>query len=248
MKALIFAAGLGTRLKPFTLEHPKALVPVGGVPMLERVIEKLKTAGISEMVVNVHHFSSQIADFLRSKNNFGINIHISDESSLLLDTGGGILNARHWLHDAPFLVHNADILTDFPIEEMIERHSSTNADVTLLTASRATSRYLLFDKNARMQGWENTKTGEVRPFDLSTSNLERLAFGGVHVLNPSVFPRLENYRRQKGSEVFSITSFYIDSCRELYIHSYQPTLPYQWHDVGNPEKLAAAEASVRGEN
>ncbi len=244
MKALIFAAGLGTRLKPFTLEHPKALVPIGGVPMLERVVEKLKNAGITEMVVNVHHFSSQIVDFLRANNNFGVNIHISDESALLLDTGGGILKARQWLDDAPFLVHNADILTDFPIEEMIQQHLSGKADITLLTASRSTSRYLLFDKNARMQGWENIKTGEVKPAGLSVSNLEPFAFGGVHILSPSVFPALEDYRQREGSEVFSIMSFYIDACRNLDIRNYQPSRPYKWFDVGNPEKLAQAEASL----
>ncbi len=244
MKALIFAAGLGTRLKPFTREHPKALVPIGGAPMLERVIEKLKNAGITEMVVNVHHFSSQIVDFLRANNNFGVNIHISDESALLLDTGGGILKARQWLDDAPFLVHNADILTDFPTEEMIQQHLSGKADITLLTASRSTSRYLLFDKNARMQGWENIKTGEVKPAGLSASNLEPLAFGGVHIMSLSVFPALEDYRQREGSEVFSIMPFYIDACRNLDIRSYQPSRPYKWFDVGNPEKLAQAEASL----
>ena len=113
MRAMIFAAGLGTRLKPFTLSHPKALVPVGGVPMLQRVILKLKDYGITEIVVNVHHFTDQIVDFLKENGNFGVNIHISDESGLLLDTGGGILAAERFFSDScsPILVHNADILT-----------------------------------------------------------------------------------------------------------------------------------------
>lgn len=212
--------------------------------MLQRVILKLKDAGITDMVVNVHHFASQIIDFLHENQNFGVDIHISDESDLLLDTGGGILRARKWLEDAPFMVHNADILTDFPIAEMIERHAATGADVTLLTAARTTSRYLLFDANHRMQGWENVKTGEVKPAGISASDYDPLAFGGVHILNPSVFPLLEQYAKNTGSEEFSITPFYIASCRALNIQSYQPSAPYHWHDVGNPENLAKAEASL----
>lgn len=242
MKALVFAAGLGTRLKPFTLEHPKALVPVGGMPMLRRVIEKLRDAGIEEIVVNVHHFATQIVDYLNDNGNFGVNIHISDESTKLLDTGGGILRARKWLDDAPFLVHNADILTDFPISEMISAHYASNADVTLLADRRHTSRYLLFDGENRMRGWENVKTSEVKPGGIDPSGLNALAFGGVHIISPAVFPLLEEYSEKINSDVFSVTPFYVDECGNLDIRAFCPSGSYCWHDVGNPESLARAEA------
>ena len=146
MKAMIFAAGLGTRLKPFTDFHPKALAEVCGRPMLGVVIERLKMAGISEIIVNVHHFADQIVDYLHRNNDFGVRLHISDETSELLDTGGGILAARRWLDgDEPFVVHNADILTDVDIAGMLSVARSTGAASTLLVASRVTKRYLLFD-------------------------------------------------------------------------------------------------------
>jgi len=246
MRALIFAAGLGTRLKPFTFEHPKALVPVGGVPMLERVILKLKNAGIDKMVVNVHHFSDQIIDFLKKNDNFGVDIAISDESDQLLDTGGGILAAGKWLAaDGPVLVHNADIITDFDIRHMMRRHSDSGADATLLVAERDTSRYLLMDDASRMRGWTNIKTGEVRMPETESvetvAGLRRLAFGGVHVLSPSIFPALEAYA--SGRRVFPIMPFYISACDELRIEGYEPEGPYRWFDVGKPETLEQAEAS-----
>ena len=133
MKAMIFAAGLGTRLKPFTDFHPKALAEVCGRPMLGVVIERLKMAGISEIIVNVHHFADQIVDYLHRNNDFGVRLHISDETSELLDTGGGILAARRWLDgDEPFVVHNADILTDVDIAGMLSVARSTGAALTLL--------------------------------------------------------------------------------------------------------------------
>ena len=148
MKALVFAAGLGTRLRPLTDHKPKALVELCGVTMLERVITNIKNCGITDVVVNVHHFGDQIIDFLKNKDNFGINITISDERDLLLDTGGGILKARHLLEgDEAFLVHNADILTDLNLAEMIAYHKANGADVTLLAKQRSTQRYLVFGEN-----------------------------------------------------------------------------------------------------
>ena len=133
MKAIVFAAGLGTRLYPLTESIPKALVEVGGKPMLLRVLEKLRDAGIHEIVINVHHFPDMIIDYLRSNDGFGLKIMISDERGHLLDTGGGILAARNYLDDGePFIAHNADILTDFNLSEMITRHNESGADVTLL--------------------------------------------------------------------------------------------------------------------
>ena len=245
MKAVVFAAGLGTRLYPITESMPKALVEVGGKPMLLRVLEKLRDAGINEIVINVHHFADMIIDYLRSNNWFGLRIIISDERRQLLDTGGGILAARSYLDDGePFIAHNADILTDFNLPEMIMRHNDSGADVTLLSADRPSSRYLLFDEEQRMRGWTNTKTGEVKPAGIKSDGLRRLAFGGVHVISPTVFKKLDEYSRVVGG-VFSITPFYVDYCEKLDMRGYVPSENYHWFDVGRPETLEKARQLYR---
>ena len=156
MKAMVFAAGLGTRLRPLTDHQPKALVNVGGVPMLERVILRLKGAGFDDITVNVHHFGEQIIDFLQTKRYAGVTIHISDERDLLLDTGGGILKAKPFLEgNEPFLVHNADIMTDIDLGALYRHHLAHRAEATLVVSQRNTSRYLLFDAQQRLQGWTN---------------------------------------------------------------------------------------------
>lgn len=245
MQAMIFAAGLGTRLYPLTLTKPKALVEVGGYPMLRLVIEKMKAAGISRIVVNVHHFADMIIDYLRQNDNFGVDISISDERQLLLDTGGGLLAARNLFSEKePILIHNADILTDFDLAGMIDRHEITGADATLLTSDRASSRYLLFDNKNRMSGWTNIKTNEVKPADLDIAGLSRKAFGGVHIVSPAIFNSLESYRKAIRSEVFSITPFYISSCADLDLRGYQPYSNYCWFDIGKPENLELARQHV----
>lgn len=239
MKAMIFAAGLGTRLRPLTDSVPKALIDINGKPALELVIRKLKAAGVGEMVVNVHHFADKIIDFLRQNENFGVDIAISDESEQLLDTGGGILAAQRWLDcGEPFIVHNADILTDFDVAAIYERHLCSGADVTLLTQSRQSSRYLYFDSCGRMRGWGRAD-GSVRiPANLDTENLAGLGFGGVSVVSPAVFPLLEAYASQ--NRVFSTTPFYASNCSALDIRSYTPAGNYRWVDIGKPETLAKA--------
>lgn len=245
-KAMIFAAGIGSRLKPFTDSHPKALARVGGVPALQRVIEKLRDeAGITYMVVNVHHFANQVVDFLEQNRNFGVEIKISDESDCLLDTGGGLLKAQQLLDlsdsDAVVL-HNADILTDFPIAPMIDFHRAQCANATLMVSPRQSSRVFRFDSGMNLAGWQNLKTGECRPvYAGELANSRALAFGGVHVVSPSVFNRLESYSRTIGSDVFSITPFYIDAIGHLAIKGYCPASVFRWFDIGTPEKLAAAE-------
>lgn len=161
---MIFAAGLGTRLRPLTDHTPKALVSVAGKPMLERVILRLKEAGFNDITVNIHHFGEQIIKFLRANNDFGITIHLSDERDMLLDTGGGIKKARPFLDDnEPFLVHNADILSDINLAELYRHHRESNAEATLLVSQRQTSRYLLLDDANRLHGWINKSTGETKP-------------------------------------------------------------------------------------
>lgn len=249
MKAMVFAAGLGTRLKPFTDFHPKALAEVGGQPMLGRVIEKIKALGVDHIVVNVHHFADQVVDYLRSCNNFGLQIDISDESSRLLDTGGGLLAAAPLLAgDEDIIVHNADILTDFDLADMVRVHTASRAMATLLADWRQTKRYLLFDRSTmQMRGWTNIETSAVRPQSLVlTDALEKLAFGGVHIVSPRIFTLLKDYAAAKfaGDDrpKFSITDFYIDACADADIRAYRPSASYRWHDIGKPESLAAARS------
>lgn len=246
MKALVFAAGLGTRLRPLTDHKPKALVELCGVTMLERVITNIKNCGITDVVVNVHHFGDQIIDFLKDKDNFGINITISDERDLLLDTGGGILKARHLLEgDEPFLVHNADILTDLNLAEMIAYHKANGADVTLLAKQRSTQRYLVFGENNQMVGWTNIATGEVKPADLVVKQENSLlAFGGVHVISPRIFDSLAKFATEPK---FSIMQYYIAACRDISIAGYNPD-GYNWFDIGKIETLQKAEQFLQCQN
>ena len=243
MKAMIFAAGLGTRLKPFTDSMPKALVEVGGVPMLGRVIENLIDIGVGEFVINVHHFAEKIKEYLSSNDNFGVQIHISDESDTLLDTGGGILAAQKWFEgDDPFIVHNADILTDFHIEKMVDAHKYSNADVTLLAQQRESSRTFLYDSDNRLRGWKNLNSGTTIPENLETTNLTPLAFGGISVVSPTILPHLRIYAAEHGP-VFSTTPFYAANAAHLNIRGYVQSEDYRWFDIGKPENLLKASES-----
>lgn len=248
MKALIFAAGIGSRLKPFTDKHPKALAPVDGVPMLERTLVKLKTAGVTDVAVNVHHFASQIKEFLQANNNFGLHIYISDETSRLLDTGGGLLKAFRLLdhrNDEPILLHNADILTDTSTDDMLAFHNRANADVTLLVSERASSRQLYFSSGKELCGWCNLKNGECKPQGFTpAAAMKQMAFGGIHIVQPSIRPRLEEYSASHG-DAFSIIPFYLEFLHDMRILGFTPSSPFVWHDIGTPEKLAAAEATLR---
>jgi len=163
---MIFAAGLGSRLKPLTDTMPKAMVPIAGHPMLEHVILKLKAAGFTEIVINIHHFGDQILDFLKVNENFGLTIHISDERDLLLDTGGGVKKARSFFEnsDEPFLIHNVDILSDVNLKELYDYHLQSGGVATLLASRRKTSRYLLFDEKKKLCGWTNKDTGQVKNY------------------------------------------------------------------------------------
>lgn len=246
MKAMIFAAGLGTRLKPFTLEHPKALVPVCDKPMLQRVIENIADAGVTEIVVNVHHFAAQITDFLRDNRNFGLDIKISDETDCLLDTGGGLLKARGLLlasgSDEPILLHNVDILTDLPLGKMLANRMESGADVTLLCSRRHSSRALYFDtSDNRLAGWENRTTGELKPQGfVPTQVTDSSPFDGIHIVRPTIFPLLEEYAEGE-VKPFSIVPFYLAMLRRLDIRRYLLPAGFRWFDVGSSEKLAAAE-------
>lgn len=247
MKGMVFAAGLGTRLRPLTDTVPKALVELGGVVMLERVLLRMKECGVGEAVVNVHHFAEKVKAFLRDNGDFGMRLHISDESALLLDTGGGVAGAAGWLSgDEPILLHNADIYTDIDLGEMARLHEASGADATLLVAPRDTSRYLLFDRNMRMHGWTDTRNGAVRPDCVDASPLLQYAFGGVHIISPRLLEDLCAYVRENGKEVFSITDYYIDACGRMDIKGWCQPEGTNWHDIGSLDKLRRAECEIFG--
>ncbi|MBQ8520277.1 MAG: nucleotidyltransferase family protein [Bacteroides sp.] len=237
MKAMIFAAGLGTRLKPLTDHMPKALVPVAGKPMLEHVIERLKTAGFNEIVVNVHHFADQIIDFLKAKNNFGITIHISDETDCLLDTGGGIKKAAPFF-DEPFLVHNVDILSNTDLKGLYDYHLQSGNDATLLVSPRKTVRYLLLDEADRLCGWVNKDTLQTKPegFVYRPEVQREYAFSGIHVISPTLF----NSMGDEWTGKFSIMDFYLQTCKEVHLGGYVKE-DLRLIDIGKPETLAQAE-------
>ena len=218
---MIFAAGLGSRLKPLTDTIPKALVPINGKPLLEHVIIKLKNAGFDEIIVNIHHFADQIIEFLQQKNNFGIRIEISDESDMLLETGGGIKKAASFFDDGkPFLVHNVDILSNVDLPDMYQQALKTNSIATLLVSRRDTFRYLLFDDNGNLQGWINEKTGETKsPYnDFNPDLFRKFAFGGIHVISPAIFDLMN----EKWSGKFSIMDFYLSVCDKAIVKAYAP--------------------------
>ncbi len=242
---MIFAAGLGSRLRPLTDTMPKALVALDGVPMLERLLIRMKQCGITVVVVNVHHYAEKIMDFLHDNDNFGMQIQVSDESSRLLDTGGGVLAAKSMLDgDEPILLHNADIYTDIDYREMLAAHEASGADASLLMAPRTTSRYLLFDDAMRMHGWMNIISGEYRPKDICTEEYCRYAFGGVHMISPTVLDDLKKYADSIGNNVFSITEYYIDACQRMYLKGWCQPAGTRWHDIGTLEKLRQAENDI----
>ena len=266
MKAMIFAAGLGTRLKPITDTMPKALVPVCGQPLLYHVITKLVAAGYDDLVVNVHHFPDQIIHYLHS-HDFGARIAVSDERDFLRETGGGIRYAKHLLTDfstppaaplemteelsfrpseasgeiclsEPFLVHNVDIVSNLDLGWLREQHRE-GALVTLVASERKTQRYFLFDEDNRLKGWTNIATGEVRsPFpDIDPDRCRKLAFAGVHLMSPAIFDAFDRYGF---GDRFSIVDFYLRACADYPIYAAVPP-DFKLVDVGKKETLSEAE-------
>ncbi|MDO9154897.1 MAG: nucleotidyltransferase family protein [Paludibacter sp.] len=240
MKAMIFAAGMGTRLKPITDKLPKALVPVAGKPLLEHIILKLKSAGFNEIIVNVHHFPNQIIGFLKSKNNFGIRIEISDERDLLLDTGGGIRKTAWFFDDGkPFLVHNVDILSNMDLHALYRQHVRTNPLATLVVSERETFRYLLFNDDLRLQGWINEKTGETKPAGFKKPELyKKLAFSGIQILSSKIFDMME-----KSEPKFPIMDFYLANSKTQNISGFIPE-NYRMIDVGKLDVLDEADKFI----
>jgi NDP-sugar pyrophosphorylase family protein len=236
MKAMILAAGLGTRLKPWTDHHPKALAIVNGKSLLQRNLEYLQQFGIREVVVNVHHFADQILEAINVNQGWGSNIIISDETKEVLETGGGLMKAARFLKGKePFVLMNVDILTDLQLGTLIDNHLLENSLATLATTSRQTSRYLLFDSQNRLVGWKNIKTGEEKMgFKPITGNEALKAFSGIHIINPAIF----NLVTQNGK--FSLIDVYLSLMHEHQIKSFDHS-DSRLIDVGKPKSLAEAE-------
>jgi len=242
MKAMILAAGLGTRLRPLTNDRPKALVEVAGRALLEITIARLRECGVREVIVNVHHFAGMITEYLRGKNNFGMRIEISEEGSLL-DTGGGLKKAAWFFREegpaaAPFILHNVDVISTIDLRQSLDFHTQNQALATLAVQRRQTSRYLLFDEQMRLCGRrlvKEQKTELVRP----SPQFEELAFSGIHVISP----RLLGMMSEEGA--FSIVQCYLRLAGEgEKIVAYRADGDY-WRDLGKPESVARATEDLK---
>ncbi|MCP4553433.1 MAG: NTP transferase domain-containing protein [Bacteroidetes bacterium] len=230
MKAMIFAAGLGTRLYPITLHKPKALIEVQGKPLLMHAIEKLQNSGIEEIIINIHHFPDQIINFIES-NSFQIPIQISDERDILLDTGGGLKNAGSFLKKETFLLYNVDILSDINLSELILFHQKNKPLATLVVRNRVTKRYLLFDKNNILGGWENIESGEqILIKKKKRADLKPYAFSGIHILDPDIFKLMPD------KKIFSMIELYLKLGGSNKICAFIDTKS-NWIDVGKIEQL-----------
>lgn len=234
MKAMIFAAGLGTRFKPWTDKHPKALALVNGKSLLQRNIEYLQQYNITNVVVNVHHFAEQIIEAIKKNKGWGSNVVISDETNEVLETGGGLLNARKLLEgNEPFITLNVDILTDLDLNKLITFHKLHKPLVSFAVTNRKTSRYFLFDENNRLCGWRNTKTGEER-ISIAKPGLIEKAYSCVVVFEPEVFSLMRH------SGKFSLVETYLDLASSHTILGYEHSND-KLVDVGKPESVAVAE-------
>jgi N-acetyl-alpha-D-muramate 1-phosphate uridylyltransferase len=231
LKALILAAGLGTRLMPLTANIPKALVTINGHTLLEIVIRKLAREGFCDIIVNVHHHAGQVIEFLERNRFQGVNISVSDESGQLLDTGGAIWKAR-WFLDGkePFLVHNVDIISDISLQSLLTAHIAKGTLATLSVSDRQTKRYFLFDDELRLRGWTDTSSGEIKwagdPIELA----QQLAFNGIHIINPEIFRFMEDEGK------FSIIQTYLKLADEHSIYGHVHS-GKTWFDLGKPEQL-----------
>jgi NDP-sugar pyrophosphorylase family protein len=225
-KGMILAAGLGTRLRPITNSIPKALVKVDGHTLLEGAIRHLADHGIKEIIINVHHFSQQIINYLNQNKNFGLNITISDESDQLLDTGGGLKKVSGFFNEGgAFFVRNVDVISDLDLTRMMEYHLKSHSLATIAVRSRETSRYFLFDQDHRLCGWTNLKTGERILSNVPLVDPEMLAFSGIQILNPEIFDLIT----EEGK--FSLTSLYIRLAKDQLIKGFIDTGSV-WRDAG----------------
>jgi NDP-sugar pyrophosphorylase family protein len=237
-KAMIFAAGLGTRLKPLTDNKPKALVELNGKTMLQRAVEKLVRASVSRIVINIHHYPELMRHAVEQLKYPGVEFIISDETDQLFDTGGGLLKAVQWLEgEEPVIVHNVDVISDIDLNEMVQAHVETKALATLAACSRPTTRHFLWHKN-RLCGWQNTQTGQ-QIFCCSTPQEPiPLGFNGIHIISPRLFPMITE------TGCFPINHVYLRLAAAEKICSFIHD-PEYWADIGTMDKLAHAESLIR---
>lgn len=234
MKALILAAGLGTRLFPITKNTPKALAKINDITLLEILIGKLKKNGINEIIINVHHFADQIINFIEENKQFEIDIRISDERKLLLDTGGGIKNAEWFLNDgSPFLVHNVDVISSINLKKIADFHHQKGSLATLAVRDRSTSRYFLFDDRDILCGWKNISTGE-QIITNQTLIIHPFAFSGIHIISPEIFGLIDRTGK------FSIVNEYLRLSKDYKISAFKHDSSI-WMDLGKVENLREAE-------
>ncbi|MCQ2188434.1 MAG: nucleotidyltransferase family protein [Paludibacteraceae bacterium] len=240
MRAMIFAAGLGTRLRPLTDNCPKALVELDGKPLLFHCIENLKRFGVTEFVVNVHHFGEQIIDYLQA-NDFGVKIKVSDERDFLLDTGGGLKRASALFEgEEPIIVHNVDIFSDADIRMLYDAHLASKADATLLCSHRDSSRQLVSSEDGRLRAWKNLKTDETKgDATVFGEPNNQLAFAGIHIITPSLLREMSGY-----PDKFSIIDFYLDMATSHDIQLYE-SADLQMIDVGKVDALAKAGEFIK---
>jgi NDP-sugar pyrophosphorylase family protein len=239
MNAMIFAAGLGTRLFPLTSECPKALVPLNGKPLISYAIQKVVEAGATRVVVNVHHFASQVIDYLKQNPVNGVEFIVSDETEQLLETGGGLLKAKDlFLPHQPILIYNSDVVTTVDLRELVMFHSKNRAMASLMVRYRPTTRFFLFGRENRLRGWENTQTGERKGAD-SKEELKQLAFCGIHIVEYNLLNLLGETRK------FSIVDGYLSLMEQYSIVGWEKWTGH-WYDVGTPQKLLDAELQLKG--
>jgi N-acetyl-alpha-D-muramate 1-phosphate uridylyltransferase len=234
MKAMILAAGLGTRLKPWTDHHPKALAEVNGKSLLQRNIECLQQFGIKEVIVNVHHFAEQITHAIKKSNGWESKVVISDETDAVLETGGGLKKAAWYLeNEKEFVLMNVDILTDLNLSAMIQQHRNSDAIATLAVTERTTSRYFLFNDSNQLCGWRNVKTGEEKIVKASL-DLHQKAFSGIHVISGNIFSHLAREGK------FSMVDVYLDMAKDHFVQAFDHS-ESRFIDVGKPGSIQEAE-------
>jgi MurNAc alpha-1-phosphate uridylyltransferase len=238
MRAIILAAGLGTRLQPLTDKIPKALVPFKGTPLVERVIRNLADAGVDQVMVNVHHHAGQVVEFLRNLHVEGVSIGISDETRELMDTGGALLLARDFLmEEADFLVHNVDVYTNLNIGQLVSAHRRSGALATMAVKKRSTSRSLLFDDNGHLCGWKHNETGESKMVRKPVGELQDLGNSCIQVINAGF---LDNFPETAPR---SLTEMYLELANTRRIASFVHNEDY-WFDLGRYENFIIADKKV----
>ncbi len=231
---MLFAAGVGTRLKPLTNNKPKALVELNGKTFLEHAIIKLKAVGVTRIVINVHHFADLVENFVR-KNDFGIDIRISDEREQLLDTGGGLKKAAPlFIPNAPILVYNVDIFSNIDLQQLLNEHNSSKALITMAVRNRDCNRCLYFNDDKQLTGWGNNQTGEIKQARADMAQSKPIAFTGIHVISPKLFPKITE------TGAFSIIDLYLCLAKTEKIIAFADNSDV-WFDLGTPKQLQIAE-------